>query len=400
MSQVMTITLPKLHSAQWEIMSDPHRFKVAACGRRFGKTEGASLAGTEAALKGQVVWWIAPTYRVTKYGWDAFCRIARQIPGCVIKEAARQIHYPTGGSVEVRTGIDPDALRGAGLDLAILDEAAFLSPAVWSEAIRPALADRRGKAMFLSTPNGKNWFWGLWRLGQDPLRREWKSWKFPTTANPYISPDEVESARELLPERVFSQEYLAEFLEDKGAVFRGVEELAVIEPGQGPVNGHRYVFGVDWAKDADFTSITIVDTTEQAVVWVDRFNEIGWSVQRGRLIALFERWRPFVIVAEANSVGGPNIEALQADGLPVMPFVTTAQSKGPLIESLALAIERKEIRLLNDPVLITELQAYTMTRLPSGRFTYSAPSGQNDDTVISTALAWDGRDRGGGIYFA
>jgi hypothetical protein len=102
-----------------------------------------------------------------------------------------------------------------------------------------------------------------------------------------------------------------------------------------------------------------------------------------------------VIWAEANSIGGPNIEALQAEGLPVNAFTTSASSKPTLIESLALAIERGELALLRDPVLLGELQAYTVERLPSGRFRYTAPPGAHDDTVIAAALAWYGVNHSG-----
>jgi hypothetical protein len=219
---------------------------------------------------------------------------------------------------------------------------------------------------------------------------EWKSWRFPTTANPLIDPGEIVAARLLLPEHLYRQEYEAEFLADSGAVFRHVEKAATVEPGSEPEPGERYVFGVDWARDRDFSCIAVIATHSRRLVALDRFNEIGWSLQRGRLAALYEKWRPEAIWAEANSIGGPNIEALQVEGLPVIAFTTTSASKSPLIESLVLAIERGEIGLLRDPVLIGELQAFQLDRLPSGRYRYSAPPGEHDDCVISVALAWHG----------
>ncbi len=393
----LTITLPELHPAQWAIVSHPARFKVAACGRRFGKTEAAALVGTDQALRGRIVWWIGPTYRAAEFGWTAFKRIGRQIPGCSVRESERRVLYPGGGSVEVRSGDTPDNLRGAGLDLAVLDEAAFMHPDVWSDAIRPALTDRRGRALFLSTPHGRNWFWQLWLQGQG-ARPDWQSWRFPSAANPHLPPEEIEAARALLPERIFAQEYLAEFLEDQGAVFRNVEACATAVAPNGPEDGHRYVMGADWGREDDFTALAVLDATTHQQVALDRFREIGWSLQRGRLAALAAHWRVEAIHAEANSIGGPNIEALQAEGLPVEPFSTTAQSKGPLIESLALAFERAEIAILPDPVQTGELLAYTMDRLPSGRYQYSAPAGLHDDTVIALALAWHGMNQGIGMY--
>jgi hypothetical protein len=123
---------------------------------------------------------------------------------------------------------------------------------------------------------------------------------------------------------------------------------------------------------------------------LERFNQIDYAVQVGRLRALCERFRPAVVVAERNSIGEPLIEQLQREGMPVQPFQTTNASKTVAIEALALAFERGEIAILADPVLVGELQAYEMERLPSGLVRYSAPAGMHDDTVMALALAWSG----------
>ncbi len=87
-------------------------------------------------------------------------------------------------------------------------------------------------------------------------------------------------------------------------------------------------------------------------------------------------------------MGQPLIEQLQRDGLPVVPFMTTNATKAQIIDALALAFERGDIRILADPVQVAELQAYEMERLPSGLMRYGAPEGMHDDTVMALALAW------------
>ena len=389
----LTISLLLPHPGQHAILRHPARFKVVACGRRFGKTETGKILTIERALAGLTVWWISPTYRMADDVWRS---LKTSLAGVALekREDMRRIALPGGGVIRVQSAHDPDALRGAGLDLAVLDEAAYLHPDVWRAAIRPALADRRGEALFLSTPRGRNWFWGLYMLGQQ-TGGQWQSWRFPTTANPLIDAAEVEAAREHLPERLFRQEYQAEFLPDAGGVFRGVEAAAIVAPGESPEAGERYVFGVDWGRVNDFTCVAVLAVESRRIVALDRFNSIGWGLQRARLAALAQTWQPEAIWAEANSIGGPNIEALQVDGLPVIPFTMTAASKGPLIDGLALAIERGDLALLRDPVLIGELEAYTVERLPGGGFRYSAPAGAHDDTVIAAALAWHGAHASG-----
>jgi len=115
---------------------------------------------------------------------------------------------------------------------------------------------------------------------------------------------------------------------------------------------------------------------------------VDYSLRCERLKALSERWQPQQIIAEQNSIGQPVIEQLTRDGLRIHPFTTTNLSKAKAIEALALAFECGEIRILNDPVLVSELVAYQAEPLPSGILRYCAPAGQHDDTVMALAMAW------------
>jgi len=308
--------------------------------------------------------------------------------GAEVRRVDRRVELPSGGWVQVRSADDPQSLRGEGLDLVVMDECAFISETAWTEAIRPALSDRLGGALFISTPRGRNWFWRHWVKGQDSEQDEWCSWQFPTGDNPYIDADEIEVAQATLPEMIFRQEYLAEFLEGEGAVFRNIAAnlwAGGDEPGDH--EGHRVLMGCDWAKSQDFTVLSVVCADCRKELALDRFNKIDYAFQRQRLMALAERWAVSYISAELNSIGEPIVEQLQRDGLPVHGFQTTATSKPPLIESLALALEREEVAWLDDAVATAELEAYERTVSAAGRSSYSAPEGMHDDTVIARALA-------------
>lgn len=382
------IKLPPLHPRQREIALDDARFKVAAAGRRFGKTRlGAALCMMTAGAGGRA-WWVAPTYPVAQVGWRLIRRMALQIPGAEVRQAERIATLPNGGEIQVRSADNPDSLRGEGLDFVVMDECAFIHEDAWQEALRPALADRKGRALFISTPKGRNWFWRLWQRCIDDHDHEWRGWQLPTAANPYIDPTEIEAARLGLPERIFAQEFLAQFLDDAGGVFRRVMDAATATPQDGMIGGHEYTFGVDWGRSNDFTAVAVLDVTTAELVALDRFNQIDYSLQLTRLTALYERFRPRAIVAEANSMGQPLIEQLQAVGLPVVPFTTTAASKQIAVDALALAFERGSIRIIPDATLIAELQAYEAERLPSGMLRYGAPNGMHDDTVMALMLAW------------
>jgi hypothetical protein len=296
------------------------------------------------------------------------------------------------GAIEFWSLEAADSARGRRYKRAIVDEAAMVPEFryAWENVIRPMLTDYRGDGWWLSTPRGMNYFKQGFDFGQDPLMEEWASWQFPTSANPFMPVDEIEKARQQLPELTYRQEYLAEFLQSEGAVFRNIEPN-LIAPVSTPEahKGHRVVQGIDWAQKEDFTSICTFCADCKTELDLDRFNKIQWDFQRGRLRAIYDRWHVQQAMAEENSIGSPNIEALQREGLNVSPFVTTSASKPPLIQSLALAFERNEAKWLPDPVAKAELVAYeSKVSAQTGRPSYSAPEGMHDDTVIARALAW------------
>jgi len=306
-------------------------------------------------------------------------------------EQDKRLELIGGGLIEMWSLDHPDVARGRKYQTIVVDEAAMVGDLmyVWDAVLRPTLVDMQGGAWFLSTPKGRNGFWRLWQRGQDEQETEWKSWQFPSTARTGFPQSEADAMRRSMPERIFRQEIEAEFLEDAGGVFRKVVDAAT-GVSKRAIEGHSYVFGVDWAKFTDYTAIVVMDVTAREMVEMDRFNQIDYSVQIGRLKAIYELYHPQTIVAETNSIGEPLIEQMRADGLPVTGFTTTSLSKQQIIDALALAFERGEITILNDQVLINELQAYESTRLPGGGFRYSAPEGMHDDTVMALAMALHG----------
>lgn len=384
MSRVL-LDIP-LHATQRIVHNDGSRFKVLACGRRWGKTWLGGGECVDVATQGGRAWWVAPNYKMSEVGWRPLRQIGSML-GAEIRRGDRQIIFPGGGDVTVRSADNPDSLRGEGLDFVVLDECAFIAEETWTEALRPALSDKLGQAMFISTPKGRNWFWRLWTLGQGDSD-DWRSWQFPTSTNPFIASSEIESARDTLPELTYEQEYEAIFLEGEGAVFRNID-ANMNAPTVTPEThaGHRIVAGVDWGKQSDFTTVSVGCADCRCEIARDRFNQIDFVFQRGRLRALFDVWKPSEINVEHNSIGGPNFEELQRDGLPVFAFETTARSKPQLIENLALSLEKAEYQFQEDPIWTAELEAYERKVSPiTGRSQYSAPEGMHDDTVIARAL--------------
>ena len=367
------------------------RFNVLSCGRRFGKT----TLGVDRCVAPEVlpypVGWFSPTYKMLVEVWREAVRVLAPITARV-SASDHRIENIAGGVLEFWSLENQDSARGRKYKRIIVDEAAMIPTLMdaWQYVLRSTLVDYAGDAWFLSTPKGRNSFWRMWQWGQDPAMTEWKSWQMPSSVNPKLRQSELDAMRVTMPERAFQQEILAQFLEDAGGVLRNVRKAATAEPQASGIHGHNYIFGVDWGRSGDFTCVTILDLTLNAVVAIDRFNQIDYTIQAGRVQALAERFKPLAIVAESNSMGLPIIEQLRRKGLPMVPFQTTNASKQIGIDALALAFEQGQIRIIPDETLIGELEAYTSEKLPSGMIRYGAPEGAHDDLVISTMLAWYG----------
>lgn len=385
----VTINFPKMHAAQRDIAANDARFRVLAAGRRWGKSRLGSALCVAEALQGGRAWWVAPSYPVANVGWRMIKRLASPIPNVNVRLVDKTIEFANGGEVRVRSADNPDSLRGEGLDLVVLDECAFIKEEAWMEALRPALSDRLGRAVFISTPKGRGWFWKLYTLGQDPQQAEYASWQLPTSSNPFIEPTEIDAARQSLPERIYRQEYLAEFIEDGAGCFRRVMDATTATEQSTPQAGHQYVAGVDVASMVDFTVVTVFDVTAGEMCYMDRFNRVDYTVLEDRLAALYRRFKLKSMTVEQNSIGKPVIDHLRKKGLHILPFQTTNATKQAIIQQLQAGFEHGNIKILNDPILVNELLSFEAGRTASGQFKYSAPDGMHDDCVMSLAIAYD-----------
>lgn len=367
----MRIELPEPHINQQGILDNSARFRVVMCGRRFGKSELSQIEIVSQALMGNNVAYITPTYKLAKTFFEKLTTI---IPFPANKSELI-IQFPTGGTVEFFTGERLDNLRGRKFHFVVVDEASFIPNLEdgWLNSIRPTLTDYKGRALFLSTPKGKNYFYSLFMKNEG----DWKSFKFSTYDNPYIDRTEIDDARHQLPHAVFEQEYMANPMENASNPF-GIQHIEACVR-QLSNKATKYI-GIDLAKSFDYTVIIGLDE-DGNVSHLDRF-QTDWKQTREKILTLS---KATYIMIDSTGVGDAITEDLQRHFPNMTGFKYTAHSKQQLMELLASTIQQKQIGfpagVIKDELDVFEYQ-FTSTGVR-----YNAPSGFHDDCVNALALA-------------
>lgn len=219
--------------AQWDYCESGARFAVPCCGRRWGKSIATGHKFTYKAFKADSYNWIVgPTYKLGEKEFRVFWRDLEKLN--LLKHCKRKqysvnqgnmrVELPWGAVCEVVSSEKPDSLLGEGLDHAVMSEAAKNNRMVWEQYIEPALSDKRGSADFPSTPQGFNWYHGLYTLGQDPSMTDYKSWSFPTWTNKARYPlglkeYELIRIKSTVSKVYWEQEYAAMFTSMAGAIY-------------------------------------------------------------------------------------------------------------------------------------------------------------------------------------
>lgn len=202
---------------------EAHRFGVAVCHRRFGK----SVCAINHLQKGALTCtkprprfgYIAPTYTQGKsIAWDYMQHYAHPIPGTGVNQSELRVDYPNGGQCRIYGADNPDSLRGIYLDGVVLDEYGLMAPNVFSEVIRPLIADRLGWVLFIGTPNGKNQFYDIVQQAKaDPA---WFFAEYRASQTGLIAASELASARQSMTADEYAQEFECSFEASvKGAVY-------------------------------------------------------------------------------------------------------------------------------------------------------------------------------------
>jgi len=373
------LVLPRPHEAQQVILREAKRYNVLACGRRFGKTTlGGNLLSDPVLIDGLPCAWFAPTYRLLEEAYNDHKRIYQPVIRRAVQTPAPRIELITGAAIDYWTLDDPSTVaRGRKYKRVIIDEAAMARhlEQAWTEAIRPTLTDYIGDAFFLSTPKGSNYFRTLYN--QAATDDDWMSWQMPTTANPWIDPEEVGKAGESLPSIAFRQEYLAEFVDAAGARIK----REWLRYGDCPEGLPTYI-GVDLAistkSEADYTGVAVVSRGDDGTIYVRDINRTRAdfaSVLRF-IEAMAAKWNPSMIGIEQVQYQAAVVqELLRRTKLPIRG-IRPDRDKVTRFAPLEARYEQSQVMHCQG------LPAYFEDEL------LSFPVGRHDDVVDALAYAW------------
>lgn len=403
----------EVHDAQRHILADPHPYIVLVCGRRFGKDHIAAIkvlshSFSFASPRGPKMYaWINPVYNPQgKESFRVFLQFAQSanLVKKIIHTAPMEVTLINDDRITFFSADQPDNLRGGQYDGIIVNEAGFMEnlEELWAGPLAAMLLDRSGWAWIMGTPNGKNAFHkfflrGLNAKSPDGVRdNAWKSYRFPTYANPFIKKESIDQFKEDLPEDLFKQEYLAEFLDTGGTVFKGLNAMRVRSQGLTllpQADGCRV--GADLGRYRDWTVLTAL-SSDHRVIGFDRFKDLTWELVEQRILAFMSRYRGRLVI-DVSSQGEGLAERIEQRGILVDKVKYTNRSKAQQVTNLQILIEQGVLKIPPpiygmDPAqdigtLWIELESYGYEITPSGNFRYTAPTGKTDDAVTSLMLA-------------
>ena len=198
----------------------------------------------------------------------------------------------------------------------------------------------------------------------------------------------------------FAQEYPESihdaFIQSGASVFGDITGCLLKEPAQtAPIEGHRYVAGVDWGQTEDYTSICIMDATDDVEVHLDRFNRMDWEDMQWRIVDACEKWGVETVQPEMNSIGSVNVRYLRdkfeerAIDINLRPIMTDNRKKAKWVSNLYRGIHNEGLRLLDIDYATAELRAFVQKQTEQGAYKYEASGSAHDDTVIARLLAHD-----------
>lgn len=418
------------HAGQDEITTAMQRVPEAdiytvVASRGFGKTIWVNNKIVLPKLirrSGTQALWVAPTYKHCRAPIDDVwmgsdertgVRFIPQVDDGTgfqfwdFKSSAMEIEVANASKIIYRSADNPVSIVSKGYNIIVIDEAAYIERETFFRYILPTARRAGCKIVLISTPAGKNWFYEMYMMGQDPSEPGYFSMRMPWWKRPDY-PEVLKRLMKQVPEHVRLQEFEAEFIGDGGLVFKNLdavfegpritfesqqqEWIAKVE--QEKIDSDTYVLAVDFAKQVDFTVITVMGMESRRVIYYARMNKTDYRRVLDHIMKVAQNYDADVIY-DATGVGS-GLGDFMSRSLNAHAFKFTNESKNELVNKLAVACEYNEIKIPNISTIRDEFERFAFTLSRTGTLSYSAPAGRHDDTVISIALAnWYCVENGG-----
>ena len=330
--------------------------------------------------------WVSPIYRQSKKVFKETYKAFEKRPEIYTKKTSHSdliIEYVTGSSIQFFSAENYDNIRGNTFDYLICDEFAFMNSEAWTEVLRATVLVRGKKVLLISTPKGKNHFHQIFNLADN--NPAYKSYHLTSYDNPLINPTEIDDARSTLPDHVFRQEYLAEFVDGGSGLFINPITITSAE------KTNRMYAGLDIGRADDYTVLSVFNDKGD-MYYIERWNHDTWANIVGKVTQRINEFNCHTFV-EVNGVGDPIFEQVKSkvnDSNLIQPFLTTSKSKQDIIEQLVVANQNKEVKFIDKEWLLKELDLFTYEYNPKTKSVrYSAPNGFHDDGVMASAIGYN-----------
>jgi hypothetical protein len=395
----MNINLFSPHTGQKYIIDNfadsKHKFGVVATGRQFGKSLLAQNMMLYWLLKtpNQKGVWITPIYNQCKKIFQELTNAANPLITAQNK-ADLTITFINGSTIQFLSTNNYNTIRGFSFHYMVIDEAAFIREEAINEAVLPTLTALGKKCLIISTPKSKNWFYHYFLRG-NVSNDVYISFKGVSRDNPYVNRNFLIEQQKSLPKDIYNQEYLAEFTDAGQDVFTGVEDVCILNQWNGPQRGTRYFAGIDLGLTNDYSVLTIIDEHGRVAI-LERINGTSYTEIGKSFSSIIRRYSISGGYVEVNGPGQPVFELLHSQEKKLKSYVTTNESKAQGIRTLIYDIQEQKLELPSKelfPHLYTELNAYTYKINATGTISFNAPSGLNDDCVMSLMLANEARTK-------
>lgn len=406
---------------QIEVVRSAARYRVICAGRRAGKTRVFGVLSLHQAFSvpRSKVLIVSVSETAAKRMFADILEMATSSPylsTSIDDDTTHAMALSNGSRIECVPS-SMKAVRSAEADLLIVDEAGFVDQSIW-EAAEPIVAARPGSRVLLaSSPWGssEHFFRSLWAEGMASPSEGLRAWHWPSSVNPNVDPEWLESVRRRSAPDYFEREYLAVWTEEAGAYLTEAELMSCVadyemtppeEVDRWVDRPYTVVAGVDWGvrRDANVVMLLAVCEDErlnvarsggELVFFVPWFEaRHGWAYTDfiDRIVEIGRRYQLRVVAAETNGVGAFPTDELRRRAYNadldswIYPVTTDAKRKQSGYGKLKGLLQQRRLVLPREPELLKQLRGLTFEQLPSGNVRIAVPDSAGHDDIADALM--------------